>query len=146
MSEINLSDRIRVQVEDFSVEDETEKLRSVSKRIGGMVTFLGTAREYSKGREIHHLTFEHYPGMAEKCLSAIRERALKEHDIIDVTILHRVGKISIGENIVLVIAAAEHRAAAFTACAFCIDELKKTAPIWKRENTASGEFWVEDHP
>jgi molybdopterin synthase catalytic subunit len=141
-----LTDRIRIQREDFSVEDETLKIRNGSKRIGGIVSFLGTARDFSKGRDIHMIDFEYYPGMAEKRLAEIREQALKDYDIIDVTIIHRVGEISIGENIVLIVVGAEHRKDAFRACSWCIDELKRITPIWKKETTPQGEVWVEEHP
>ncbi|HZR45668.1 MAG TPA: molybdenum cofactor biosynthesis protein MoaE [Candidatus Manganitrophaceae bacterium] len=141
-----LTDRIRIQREDFSVEDETLKIRNSSKRIGGIVSFLGTARDFSKGRDIHMIDFEYYPGMAEKRLAEIREQALKDYDIIDVTIIHRVGEISIGENIVLIVVGAEHRKDAFRACSWCIDELKRITPIWKKETTPQGEVWVEEHP
>ena len=139
-------ERIRIQTEDFSVGDETEKIKTLSKRIGGIVTFLGTARDFSKGLEIHKIDFEHYPGMAEKRLAEIRTQALKDYDIIDVTIIHRVGEIMIGENIVLIIVAAEHRQDAFRACSWCIDELKRITPIWKKETTPQGHVWVEEHP
>jgi len=136
---------VRLQAEDFHLEAEIKKMKGVSKRIGGIVTFLGTARDYSRGRLIQQITFEHYPKMAEQCLAEIREEALKTFGVIGVTLIHRVGEIAIGENIVLVVVGAEHRQEAFRACAFCIDELKKRAPIWKKEVTPSGEFWVEDH-
>ncbi len=138
--------RIRIQEEDFGIEEETVKLKECSKRIGGIVTFLGTARDFSKGQEIHKIDFDHYPGMAEKRLAEIRDRALKEYDIIEVTLIHRVGEISIGENIVLIIVGAEHRKDAFNACSWCIDELKRITPIWKKETTPEGVVWVEEHP
>ena len=84
--------------------------------------------------------------MAQKTLRDIRERALQDFDIIEVLILHRFGEIEIGENIVLVIVGAEHRAEAFKACKWCIDELKQITPIWKLEKTLDGEVWVEQHP
>lgn len=136
----------RIQEEDFSVEEETRRVRESSKRIGGIVTFLGSARDFSQGRDIQEMDFEYYPGMAEKKLAEIREKALKDYDIIEVNILHRVGKISTGEQIVLIIVGAEHRKDAFRACSWCIDELKRITPIWKKETTPQGEVWVEQHP
>ncbi|MFQ5780038.1 MAG: molybdenum cofactor biosynthesis protein MoaE [Nitrospiria bacterium] len=141
-----MSNRVRVQVEDFSVEAEINMLKGQSKRIGGIVTFLGTARDFSKGRDIHKIDFEHYPGMAEKRLMEIRDRALKDFNIIEVTIIHRVGEIPIGDNIVLIVVGAEHRQDAFKACSWSIDELKRITPIWKKETTPQGEVWVEEHP
>lgn len=137
---------VRVQREDFSVDAEINRVRGKSKRIGGIATFLGIARDRSKGRDIDSMTFEHYEGMAQTKLREIRERALKDFDIIEVAILHRYGEIGIGENIVLIVVGAEHRAEAFRACEWAIAELKRITPIWKLEHTPQGEVWVEEHP
>ncbi len=137
---------VRVQREDFSVDAEINRVRGRSKRIGGISIFLGTARDRSKGRDVDSITFEHYEGMAQKKLREIRERALKDFDIIEVAILHRYGEIGIGENIVLIVVGAEHRAEAFRACKWVIDELKQITPIWKLERTPEGEVWIEEHP
>jgi molybdopterin synthase catalytic subunit len=137
---------VRVQREDFSVDAEINRVRSKSKRIGGIATFLGVARDRSKGRDIDSITFEHYEGMAQTKLREIRERALKDFDIIEVAILHRYGEIGIGDNIVLIVVGAEHRAEAFRACEWAIAELKRITPIWKLEHTPEGEVWVEEHP
>lgn len=137
---------VRVQREDFSIDAELARVRRRSTRIGGIALFLGTARDRSKGRDVSGITFEHYEGMAQKKLREIRERALKDFDIIELLILHRYGPIEVGENIVLIIAGAEHRADAFKACKWAIDELKQITPIWKLEQTTQGEVWVEEHP
>lgn len=137
---------VRVQRENFSIDAELDRVRRRSKRIGGIATFLGIARDRSKGRDVSGITFEHYEGMAQKKLREIRERALKDFDIIELLVVHRYGAIEIGENIVLIIAAAEHRADAFRACKWAIDELKQITPIWKLEQTPEGEVWVEEHP
>ena len=97
---------VRVQREDFSVDAEINRVRGKSKRIGGIATFLGIARDRSKGHDVDSITFEHYEGMAQKKLREIRERALKDFDIIEVAILHRYGEIGIGENIVLIVVGA----------------------------------------
>ncbi len=144
--DIEASMLVRVQRENFSVDAEIDRVRAQSKRIGGIATFLGTARDRSKGRDVSGISFEQYEGMAQKTLREIRERALKDFDIIEVLILHRYGEIDIGENIVLIVVGAEHRADAFQACRWCIDELKQITPIWKREQTPQGEEWVEEHP
>ncbi|MBI5253958.1 MAG: molybdenum cofactor biosynthesis protein MoaE [Euryarchaeota archaeon] len=136
---------IKIQKEDFSVEEEIKKVKAKSARIGGIVAFLGTAREFSRGKDIKKLQYEHYAGMAHKKLEELRERALKNFDVLEVAIIHRTGEIKIGENIVLIIAAAEHRREAFKACEWCIDELKRAVPIWKKEVTSDGEVWVEEH-
>jgi len=139
-------DLVKIQKQDFSVTEEIEQVKALSKNIGGVVVFLGTARAISKGEEIVSLNFEHYPGMAEKKLKEIRDTALKNFNIIEMGIVHRIGTISIGENIVLIVAAAQHRNDAFMACEWAITELKRIAPIWKRETTKKGEVWVEEHP
>lgn len=137
---------VRVQREDFSIDEELRRVRARSKRIGGIAIFLGTARDRSKGKDVDGITFEHYEGMAQKKLREIRERGLKDFGIIELSILHRYGEIAIGDNIVLIIAGAEHRAEAFQACKWAIDELKQITPIWKLEHTPEGEVWVEEHP
>jgi molybdopterin synthase catalytic subunit len=137
---------VRVQREDFSVDAEINRVRDRSKRIGGISMFLVTARDRSKGRDVDSMTFEHYEGMAQTKLREIRERALKDFDIIEVAILHRYGEIGIGDNIVLIVVGAEHRAEAFRACEWAIAELKRITPIWKLEHTPGGEVWVEEHP
>lgn len=144
--DIEAGDFARVQRENFSIDQELDRVRRRSTRIGGIVTFLGVARDWSRGREVDRITFEHYEGMAQKKLREIRERALKDFDIRELLIVHRYGEIAIGENIVLIIAAAEHRADAFQACKWAIDELKQITPIWKLEHTPQGQVWVEEHP
>lgn len=137
---------VRVQRENFSLDAEIDRVRMRSKRIGGIATFLGTARDWSKGHAVSEITFEHYEGMAQKKLREIRARALNQFEVLEVLILHRYGRIDVGENIVLIVVGAEHRADAFKACKWCIDELKQITPIWKLEQTPDGQVWVEEHP
>ena len=141
-----MTELVRIQREDFSVEDTVAMVRKASKGIGAVVSFLGTARDVSRGVGIEKLDFEHYPGMAEGKLMEIRERAMKNFDIIEMAIVHRTGAIDIGENIVLIVAASAHRNDAFMACEWAITELKRTTPIWKRETTREGEVWVSETP
>ena len=140
------SSMVRVQKEDFSIDEEINRVKASSGDIGGIVVFLGIGRGTSRGRSIKKLDFEHYPGMAEKKLNEIRGQALKDFDIKEVNIVHRISEIGIGENIVLIVVGAAHRADAFKACKWCIDELKRITPIWKKETTPDGEIWVEEHP
>ncbi len=141
-----MESRVRIQREDFSVTDEIEAIKKSSRNIGGITTFLGTGRELNKGENITKLNFEHYPKMAEKKLEELREKAIHDFKIIDMSIIHRIGEIDIGENIVLIVAAGEHRAETFKACEWAIAELKRTTPIWKRETTSKGEVWVQATP
>ena len=141
-----LESNVRIQHENFVVTDEIEAIKKVSRNIGGITTFLGTGRELSKGENISKLDFEHYPKMAEKKLEEIRIQAIKDYGIIEMIIVHRIGEIDIGENIVLIVAAGEHRKETFKACEWAIAELKRTTPIWKRETTSTGKVWVQDTP
>ena len=118
-----LESNVRIQQEDFVVTDEIEAIKKVSRNIGGITTFLGTGRELSKGENISKLNFEHYPNMAEKKLEEIRAQAIKDYGIIEMIIIHRIGEIDIGENIVLIVAAGEHRKETFKACEWAIAEL-----------------------
>ncbi len=142
----DLQGQVRVQTGPFSLDEEIARIKRSSRSCGGIVTFLGATRDVSRGQTVVRLEFEHYPGMAEKKLAKIRERAIREHGAIDATIIHRVGTLPVGENIVLIVVAAEHRDEAFRACRFCIDELKRITPIWKKETTQDGAVWVEEHP
>jgi molybdopterin synthase catalytic subunit len=137
---------VRVQRGDFSVGEEVDRMRRCSTRTGAVVAFLGTVREFSRGKHIRKLQYEHYPGMAEKKLVELRDEALEKFDILDLRIIHRTGELRVNENIVLILASAEHRRDAFRACRWCIDELKRRVPIWKKEVATDGEVWVEEHP
>jgi len=137
---------VRVQHEPFSIEQEIAKLKTTSTAIGAIVMFLGTTRDISLDKQVAKLEFEHYPGMAEKKLSEIRERAIKEYGVIDAAIIHRIGTIPVGDNIVLILVTSMHRDESFRACRFIIDELKRITPIWKKETTPDGEVWVAEHP
>jgi len=141
-----MAELVRIQTEGFSVEETVEEVKKASRGIGAVVSFLGVGRDVSKGKEIEGLDFEHYPGMAEKKLKDIRQRALKNFDITEMAIVHRTGAIDIGEDIVLIVAASAHRNDAFMACEWAITELKRTTPIWKRETTREGEVWVSETP
>lgn len=137
---------VRIQRENFSINEVVEDVKKASLGIGAVVTFLGAGRDESKGESISALEFEHYPGMAEKKLRDIRKRALENFNIIEMAIVHRTGPIDIGEDIVLIAAASAHRNDAFMACEWAITELKRTTPIWKRETTTAGEVWVSQTP
>jgi molybdopterin synthase catalytic subunit len=111
---------------------------------GGIVTFVGTVRDASRGHTIRHLEYEAYPAMAERELERICAEAAEQWGA-RVAIAHRVGHLAIGEIAVVVAAAAKHRAEAFAACRYAIDTLKVRVPIWKKEFAEGGEYWVEDH-
>lgn len=131
---------VRIQTEDFDVAAELAALSAGRDDIGALVTFTGLVR----GGDITALTLEHYPGMTEKALEAIEAEAAKRWPLKASLIVHRVGTLAPGAQIVLVAAAAESRHAAFQAASFIMDYLKTDAPFWKRENRADGSSgWVD---
>ncbi|MBP1682402.1 MAG: molybdopterin biosynthesis MoaE protein [Proteobacteria bacterium] len=141
-----MSAAVRIQIEDFSQDDEIDAMRGSSKRIGGIATFLGCARDFSEGREVSEISFEAYGSMALAEMNALRSEAIEKFALIDARIVHRIGTVKGGDNIVFIAAGAEHRAAAFDACRWLIDELKARVPIWKKEITPEGDSWVVPHP
>lgn len=110
---------------------------------GALVLFAGTVRDHSRGRKVIGLHYEAYREMAGKELAELRARSLASHAISEVAIVHRLGPLGIGEVSVAVAVSAPHRAAAFEACRFIMDELKRSVPIWKKEIFEGGEVWVE---
>ena len=114
--------------------------------MGGIVTFVGTVRDASRGKVIEHLEYEAYPGMAEREMEKIAAEAGDKWPGSRVAVAHRVGHLEIGEIAVVVVAAAPHRAEAFAACRYTIDTLKERVPIWKKEVATDGASWVEDTP
>ena len=136
---------IRVQTGDFDIGKEIERLRADRTDIGAIVTFTGTVRDAQRDDRgaVTEMTLEHYPGMTEKELARIEEEAHARWPLQASLIVHRVGTLRPGDNIVLVIAASAHREAAFEAASFLMDYLKTSAPFWKRESGAEGERWVD---
>jgi molybdopterin synthase catalytic subunit len=132
---------IRVQAEDFSVAAEFAALTAGRTDIGGIGCFVGVVR--AEGRDLTALTLEHYPAMTGRALAEIAAVAEQRWSLLGCTLVHRVGRLVPGENIVLVLAAASHRAPALEATGFLIDWLKTRAPFWKKESFADGsDSWV----
>jgi molybdopterin synthase catalytic subunit len=137
---------IKVQTEDFDVGAEIAALTAGRTDIGGIGCFVGTVRADAKAARsaVTAMTLEHYPGMTERAIAKIADQAAERWPLLGCTVIHRVGALRPGENIVLVIAASSHRQAALDATAFLIDWLKTKAPFWKREDFAGGEgAWVD---
>lgn len=134
---------VRVQKDDFDAATETARLTGGGASAGAIVTFTGLCRD--EGGKLAALELEHYPGMAEAEISRICRQALERFSLLGITAIHRVGKIAPGENIVLVIAIAPHRHAAFDGASFVMDYLKTSAPFWKKEHFADGRVggWVD---
>ncbi len=141
-----MKDAVRIQLEDFSQDEEIAALRASSKRMGGIATFIGCARDFSEGREVTQISFDAYGSMAVGEMNKLRDEATKKFALLGVRIVHRVGVVGAGEQIVFVAAGAEHRAPALQACQWLIDELKQRVPIWKKEITPQGEAWLTPHP
>ena len=139
-------EKVRIQQEDFSVDQELRALRSSSMCMGGIATFIGCARDFSEGRAVSEISFDAYGKMAESVMQQLRMEAIARFELLDARIVHRVGVVPAGEQIVLIATGAKHRVAALEACHWMIDELKVRVPIWKREKTPLGEVWVTPHP
>src|SRR3954465_7467721 len=134
---------IRVQTEDFSVSAEIDALRLGRPQVGAVAVFVGLVRDLNEGDAVATMTLEHYPGMTEKALEAIVVEAKTRWDIMEATVIHRVGELKPTDQIVLVAVAGAHRGEAFAACEFIMDYLKTRAPFWKKEQTPQGARWVE---
>ncbi len=134
---------------DFcEITTETLDVGAIARRVvpsecGAIVTLDGFVRQYTKGRETLYLEYEGYEPMALKEMEKLVEQAHERFEIAHVGIVHRVGKLEIGETSVVISVAAPHRRAAFEACEWLIVELKRTVPIWKKEVYADGETWIE---
>ncbi len=138
-----MSTYIAVQAEDFDLNQLYTGLRCASGANGAIVTFTGLVRELSNTTHLQALYLEHYPGMTEKALQSIVDQARERWPLGQVTLIHRVGRLALNEQIVFVGASSPHRADAFAAVEFMMDYLKQDAPFWKKEITSSGEHWVE---
>jgi molybdopterin synthase catalytic subunit len=133
---------IRVQSKDFDVGAEIAALRKGRTDAGAIVAFTGTVRDQAKSGAIASMTLEHYPGMTESELARIEAEARARWPLLDCLIVHRIGRLLPGENIVLAVTISAHRQAAFEAAQFVMDYLKTSAPFWKTEETAGGAEWV----
>jgi molybdopterin synthase catalytic subunit len=134
---------VRIQREDFDLAAEIAALSDGRRDIGAVVSFTGLCRD--EGGTLAALELEHYPGMAEAEIARVAERAAARWPLLGLLAIHRYGRVSPGEQIVLVIATSAHRRAAFEAADFMMDYLKTRAPFWKREHLTDGRIggWVE---
>ncbi|WP_434359675.1 molybdopterin synthase catalytic subunit MoaE [Parasalinivibrio latis] len=134
---------ISVQETDFSVAEEYERL-SQGTQSGAIVTFVGKVRDFNEGDDVSGLTLEHYPGMTEKCLNDIVDESKSRWPLGQVRVIHRVGAMAPGDQIVFVGVTSAHRKAAFEAAEFVMDYLKTRAPFWKKERLGNNDNrWVE---
>ncbi|MCG6659050.1 molybdopterin synthase catalytic subunit MoaE [Halomonas campisalis] len=135
---------IRVQQAPFDAGAEQRALLAGRSDIGAVVSFTGLVRDFNERPEVNALTLEHYPGMTEAALGEIVAEAESRWPLQGLRVIHRVGRMTPGDPIVLVVVASAHRRAAFEACDFIMDYLKTRAPFWKKEHSASGDYWVAE--
>ena len=136
------------QTDFVEITTETLDVGAIARRVvpencGAIVTLDGFVRQFTKGRETLYLVYEAYEQMALKEMEKLIEAAREQFEIENVGIVHRLGKLEIGETSVVISVAAPHRRAAFEACEWLIKELKRTVPIWKKEVYRGGETWIE---
>ena len=135
-------DHIAIQQADFSAQTLYEKLRAASLGTGAIASFVGLVRDINDNTAIESLYLEHYPEMTEKALHTIVAEAKQRWALLAVSVVHRVGDLCPGDQVVYVGVSSAHRQAAFAACEFIMDYLKTDAPFWKKETTAEGERWL----
>ena len=133
--------RVTIQHEDFDLSAECAALRAGDDRVGAVCSFVGTVR--GSGGAVSAMELEHYPGMTEKAIEAMVDEAQQRFDIRGARVIHRVGVLQPGDQIVLVAVTSAHRAQSFLACEFLMDYLKTQAPFWKKETTPAGAQWVD---
>lgn len=132
---------IKIQEADFSVDSILQDLKQCEN--GAIVVFTGIVRGKNEGYSTERLEIQVYKEMARDQLRNIREEAFQQFNVNQINIIHRIGILNVTENIVLIAVGAGHRDEAFKACRFILEELKKRAPIWKKEHTTDGKYWVE---
>lgn len=130
----------RLSAEPLSLQAVVDEVRA--DEAGAIATFVGTTRSRSRGRDVLHLEYEAYEGMAEETMAELARGLRERHELCEVAIHHRVGRVEIGETSVVIAVSAPHRAAALAACAEAIDGLKVTVPLWKKEVYVGGEEWI----
>ncbi len=135
---------IRIQTQDFQLQQEYDLLLTQGRNIGAVVGFVGLVRDRDTDTPLQSLFLEHFPEVTENEIARIVQTAAERWPLTACTIIHRVGELRADEQIVLVLAASEHRKAAFAAAEFIMDYLKTEAPFWKKETFSDGlERWVE---
>lgn len=134
---------ISVQSEDFDVAAEYAALRDSGAGTGAIATFIGLVRDSGDLQGVTGLYLEHYPGMTEQVIQGLIDDASKRWDVRKARVIHRIGRLTLCDQIVFVGVCSAHRGDAFAACEFIMDALKTSAPFWKKEITSDGEHWVE---
>jgi molybdopterin synthase catalytic subunit len=140
---MNAMARVAIQTADFDTTAELRALSAGDLGVGAIASFIGTVRTRNDGLTVSAMELEHYPGMTERAIEAMIDEALRRFDICAARVVHRVGVLQPGEQIVLVAVSSAHRGVAFQACEFLMDYLKTQAPFWKKETTPEGANWVD---
>jgi len=137
--------RVSIQAQDFDLGAEVAALREGDLGVGAVASFIGTVRDRNAGTPgaVSELELEHYPGMTERAIEGMIDEAMRRFDIRRARVVHRVGPLAPGDQIVLVAVSSAHRGQAFQACEFLMDYLKTQAPFWKKETTPDGARWVD---
>ena len=138
--------RIEISNQSFDPYRELEVYQASlagAGKFGATAAFIGSMRDFNEGDTVTGMTLEYYPGMTEKQIEKICRTASQRWTVIDALVMHRAGKLEVGEPIVLVAVWSAHRGDAFDACRYIMEELKHNAPFWKKEKLGSGERWVE---
>lgn len=141
--------RVVIQTADFDLSGEVRALHEQDRGVGAVTSFVGTVRDRhgsvpaGHSGPVQRLELEHYPGMTESSIEAMIDEAFRRFDIRAVKVIHRIGPLEPGDQIVLVAVASAHRGESFQACEFLMDYLKTQAPFWKKEHTPEGAVWVD---
>ena len=135
--------RVSIQPEDFDLSREVAALRALDLGVGAVATFVGTMRDRNDGAPASAMELEHYPGMTERAIEAMIDAAVQRFELRAVRVVHRIGHLLPGAQIVLVAVTSAHRGQAFRGCEFLMDYLKTQAPFWKKETTPEGARWVD---
>jgi molybdopterin synthase catalytic subunit len=134
---------VRVQSEPFHFGQEYDAFLAGDRAAGAVASFVGRVRQTNDQADVQTLNLEHYPGMTEKVMHQVIDEARQRWPLLGARVVHRVGVLEPGQNIVLVLTASAHRHAALDACAFIMDHLKTKATFWKKETTATGQRWIK---
>jgi len=135
--------RVTIQTADFDAGAEMARLRAGDLGVGAVASFVGTVRDRNDGQGVQTMELEHYPGMTEQAIEAMIDAAMARFKIRAARVIHRVGLLQPGDQIVFVAVTSPHRGESFQACEFLMDYLKTQAPFWKKETTPEGAHWVD---
>jgi molybdopterin synthase catalytic subunit len=142
-SNVETTADVHIQQQDFDPRQLQAALTAGDHGIGAVASFVGLVRSGKEEEQLQQLELEHYPGMTERSIQAIIDQARQRWDVAAATVVHRIGPLAPGAQIVYVGVSSRHRGEAFQACEFIMDYLKTRAPFWKKETTAAGSSWVD---